>query len=133
MVIFFDGPVIYGLFVPPIKPKLPDAIRTAGIEKHIPALEPCGHVPDARHDRIGGLFNEKAPVPPDALNERGGGRVHNYALDREISSQLFQLRVVFLVGLLASPFPAVIVVLPHPVPLAVRTAPEAMLVGLAVP
>ena len=71
MVILLDGPVHGGLFIPAIEPKLPDAVRTAGADEDVPALEPGGHIPDAVQDRVGGLFHIKAAMPPDDLNKAG--------------------------------------------------------------
>ena len=46
VVIFLDGPVHGGLFVPAVEPKLPDAVRAAGADEDVPALEPGGHILD---------------------------------------------------------------------------------------
>ena len=125
MVIFFDGTVHLGLFIPAIHPKLTDAVRAAVTEKDVTALEPGGHIADAVQHGVGGLFYTVAVMAADDLNERGRRWVHNDGGHMQAISQALQLRVVLLIGALAALLAAVIVILPHPVPLAASLAPEA--------
>ena len=57
--------------------------------ENVTALQPGGHIADAVHHRIGGLFNTKTAMTADDLNERGGRGVYNDRCDVQISGQLF--------------------------------------------
>lgn len=110
MVVLFDWPVLCGLVVPSVQAKFPDGVFAAAVNFEGAVLE----IPRRRGNTGDHIIDRPQDlvflVPVNDLDKRRRRRVHDDLPHRQFADQLFQLCVIFFVGLVGALVAAGIVV-----------------------